>query len=162
MAESSPSTHKAEVAVRGLAYEGLIQTIKSCQTNHDSGSGSHRHTSAQSTHKHQQQLTRQILKRSKHCIFQKFCEPVFYRKSSYSFTSQTADNFLIQWFIKMYSNMYSLRSRNSRYFSQATTSTTWPFPLCRLIMKGISSVGLGATKQLSKPHNRRLVTSIRF
>ena len=30
-------------------------------------------------------------------------------------------------------------------FSQATASTTWPFPLCRLILKWISSVGLGAS-----------------
>ena len=56
MAESSPSTHKAEDCNRGHAYKGLIQAIKSCQTYHDCGSGSHRHTSAQSTHSNKARL----------------------------------------------------------------------------------------------------------
>ena len=53
------------------------------------------------------------------------------------FTSQTSDNFLIQWFITMYRNMQS-SEQELAMFSQATASTTWPSPLCRLITNWIS------------------------
>ena len=46
-----------------------------------------------------------------------------------------------------------VQSLKQKLAFQATASTTWPFPLCRLILKWIGSVGLGATKQLSTPRH---------
>ena len=49
-------------------------------------------------------------------------------------------------FLVHHSIQQHVQSSEQELASQATASTTWPFPLCPLIMKWTSSVGLGAAK----------------